>query len=491
MHILSALLLLSTVSAAVPGDLVTSLPGYGAPPTRWYSGYLDILGAFDARLHMHYIFIESPNPTSDPVAVWLNGGPGCSSLEGLFQEMGPLWVDEQDPTKLIVNSNAWTNVSSMLFLEAPACVGYSYTDDIIGCSHNDSSQAVDNANALREFFTLFPEYSSLPLFLTGESYAGIYVPTLAQQIVLGNAAGKLPKLNLQGIAVGNGCLGSEIGVCAFDYKNDRNTNMPYFFGHGLISPVTYNAVVRDCPEDATTAPPACQADFDAAAQEIGNVNIYNIYGDCVYGNQRRDEGRVEKATGLRVYSKAPVPMREGGPIACIDETIQKYLGRPDVAAALHVNGNLHWAVCGSNSSFDYTRTEKDERVDVYPDIWKAGVRVLIYNGEADACVPYLDNEAWVRSLNFTVAKPWTSWESLEQNAGYVTQYTSPSGSDFDFATVKGAGHMVSQRGWPLCSGLVPVYTSLTVFFPLAFFTPIFPLFAVHRSQSIAPRSPGQ
>ena len=92
-----------------------------------------------------------------------------------MQEMGSLWVDEEDPTKLVVNPNAWTNVSSMLFLEAPACVGYSYTDDIIGCSHNDSSQALDNYAALRVFFTSFPEYVANKLFITGESYDGMCV----------------------------------------------------------------------------------------------------------------------------------------------------------------------------------------------------------------------------------------------------------------------------------------------------------------------------
>ena len=294
------------------------------------------------------------------------------------------------------------------------------------------------------------------------------MPTLAQQVVLGNAAGNTPKLNLQGIAVGNGCLGKDVGVCAFNYANDRNTNMPFFAGHGLISPLTYDAVQRDCPVDATSASPACQADFDQASSEIGNVNVcvaacvrvppcalvhsasrsplppfllprYDFYGDCKLG-AKRDLGRIERATGLRVHTRAPVPFASSGPIACIDETIALYLGRPDVAAALHVLPNLHWAVCGSNSSFDYTRTEQDERLDVYPTVYTAGVRVLIFNGEADACVPWIDNNNWVASMNFTVAQSWTSWESLSQNAGYVTQYTTPSGSHFDFATVKGAGH---------------------------------------------------
>ncbi len=78
--------------------------------------------------------------------------------------------------------------------------------------------------------------------------------------------------------------------------------------------------------------------------------------------------------------------------------------------------------------------------------------------EADACVPWNDNEAWTRSLNFSVAKPWTSWESVGQVAGYVVQYTSPAGGHFDFATVKGAGHMVPQvrpdQAWTMFSRFI-------------------------------------
>jgi hypothetical protein len=73
MRVSSALALLgalSSVHAAVPGDLVASLPGFGAPPTPWYSGYLHIPGG----KHLHYILIMSPNPTTDPLTAWFNGG---------------------------------------------------------------------------------------------------------------------------------------------------------------------------------------------------------------------------------------------------------------------------------------------------------------------------------------------------------------------------------------------------------------------------------
>jgi hypothetical protein len=103
--------------------------------------------------------------------------------------------------------------------------------------------------------------------------------------------------------------------------------------------------------------------------------------------------KIDAATGLPVYTKAPVRRSLAGPVECIDETIAVYIGSPPVAAALHVYPNLNWAVCGSNSSFNYVRTEADERIDVYPTIVAGGVRVMIYNGEADACVPYIDNES--------------------------------------------------------------------------------------------------
>ena len=438
--------------AAIAKDAVPTLPGYGPPPTSWYSGYLDVPGG----KHLHYIFVESmSNPVADPVSLWLNGGPGCSSLEGLFAELGQLLVDEQDPTKLTLNPYTWSNASNSLFIEAPACVGYSYADSLAGCAHNDSSQALDNYAALQVFFAGFPEFASNPFFVTGESYAGIYVPSLALAIYRGNEGGG-KRINLKGIMVGNGCVGLSIGVCAFDSRNEVETNMPYFAGHGLISPSTWRAVQADCTNpDSPSA--ACNNDIDAAHNEVGNVNVYDIYGPCTYGP---GAGHVDSQTGHRVHARAPVPMRNvGGPIECIDETIAVYIGSPAVAAALHVIPSLHWAVCGSNASFAYTRTEADERLDVYPVlIEQAKVQVLIYNGEADACVPWVDNAMWTESMGYSVASPWTAWQSQGQVAGYVVKYNTSGGLNFQFSTVKGAGHMVPQirpaQAWTLFNAFI-------------------------------------
>ena len=208
--------------AAVPADVIPTLPGYGVPPSVWASGYLE---AGNGK-HLHYTFIQSMSaPATDPVTAWFNGGPGCSSLEGAFAELGQLLVDEKNASQLVYNPYTWSNRSNLLFIEAPACVGYSYADTIDGCTHDDSTQAVDNYNAVVDFFGKYPELQANSFYITGESYAGIYVPTLAKAVVQGNAAGVNPKINLKGIMVGNGCLGNSVGVCAFDTTTEIRTNM--------------------------------------------------------------------------------------------------------------------------------------------------------------------------------------------------------------------------------------------------------------------------
>ena len=118
---LGAAVLFNLVAAAPKEDTVNGLPDAGPLPTPWYSGYLPVS---DTK-SLHYIFVESQNDTSyDPIIIWLNGGPGCSSLLGAFSENGPFIFDDgQDILK--PNEFAWNNRASILYIESPANVGYS------------------------------------------------------------------------------------------------------------------------------------------------------------------------------------------------------------------------------------------------------------------------------------------------------------------------------------------------------------------------------
>mgnify|MGYP001951052858 CR=1 FL=1 len=78
---------------------------------------------------MHYIFVEAntTDPKAVPLAIWLNGGPGCSSLMGMLSEVGPYTIgnDYQQGDLLTKNEFGWSNAANMLFLESPSIVGFS------------------------------------------------------------------------------------------------------------------------------------------------------------------------------------------------------------------------------------------------------------------------------------------------------------------------------------------------------------------------------
>ena len=121
-------------------------------------------------------------------------------------------------------------------------------------------------------------------------------------------------------------------------------------------------------------------------------------------------------------------------------TLEKWGNLPEVKAALHVNPNIEWSLCSNNGTFQYSPDIPDERTEIYPTLTKlAGYQVLIYNGEADLCVPFTDNEWWVRSMNYTVVSPWHAWAVAGEEGEYVGGYATVYDNNFTFATVRGAG----------------------------------------------------
>ena len=116
-------------------DKVNSLPDCSPLPTNWYSGYMDL----SSTRSLHYIFIESlDKPQTDPVVVWFNGGPGCSSLYSLFAENGPFIFDDGE-TVIKPNPWPWNLRANLLYLESPAGVGYSIANTTDDSLHDDIS----------------------------------------------------------------------------------------------------------------------------------------------------------------------------------------------------------------------------------------------------------------------------------------------------------------------------------------------------------------
>jgi carboxypeptidase C (cathepsin A) len=268
MIVLTIGLLSLTVTPQAASDEVTFLPGWtGALPSKHYSGYLPVGNASGSPGMLHYWLQESEgDPATDPVIMWINGGPGASGMIGMLTELGQLQTmpSPGDPAAqpaspsspsatptLYYNKFGWTKVGSLFTIEQPKGVGFSYCTGKGKCVNTDESTAQDTYEALVAFFERFPALKSRPFYVTGESYAGTYLPMLMDQIDL---RGGLP--NFVGAAIGNGCWGSECFYGVTESQIDYHT----FAGQMFISPALTEQVGDACEgrwEQVTSTEGAC------------------------------------------------------------------------------------------------------------------------------------------------------------------------------------------------------------------------------------------
>ena len=199
-----------------------------------FSGYHAV---HNNERHLFYWFFESRNdPTTDPLLIWLTGGPGCSSMLALMVENGPYHV-QRDMT-LTENPYSWNNNASVIWIDQPSSTGFSY--DTVGGKVVYDEDTI--ANDLYEFMQYFlgnnSKYADLPFYVTGESYAGHYVPHFARTVFDKNnkmAPGAI-EINLQGIAIGDGLV---------DPENQYDGYPPYAKDNNLVTESAYK-FMKDC-----------------------------------------------------------------------------------------------------------------------------------------------------------------------------------------------------------------------------------------------------
>jgi carboxypeptidase C (cathepsin A) len=173
---------------------------------------------------MFYMFFESrsPHPAADPLVLWMTGGPGCSSELAVFFENGPYRINPSNLT-LSPNPYGWDATHNMIFIDQPVGTGFSWTDAPEDEVTSEKQVADDVLDFLLEFLDAKPHLAASPFFVTGESYAGHYIPAVAARIAEHNAseARTTAPIALRGLAIGNGLTEPAIQYGAYaDFARD-------------------------------------------------------------------------------------------------------------------------------------------------------------------------------------------------------------------------------------------------------------------------------
>uniref|UniRef100_A0A1I8J2C2 Carboxypeptidase n=1 Tax=Macrostomum lignano TaxID=282301 RepID=A0A1I8J2C2_9PLAT len=364
------------------------------PNFTQYSGYLTSSSGSGGSRRLFYWLVESSHvdAATAPLVLWMNGGPGCSSVGGLLMTNGPFLAN--DRAELERNDFAWNRLANVLYIDSPSGVGLSEPGPTDPTELNDNATTRLNLGALLHFYSLFPEYRGRAFYIAGESYAGIYIPLLASAIIDG---GHWPSLiNLKGIAVGNG-LHMPYNESAF--KSDR------------------------------------RALTDAMGISIGNVSVLEL--------------SVRLSVNLYNVAHPWYPGSEADGYPGLNSTgLASFLNDRDVQNALGVNESTlqKFILCHDDINRIYRKTERDV-LSEFVTLANHSVSVLLYTGALDLLLPVGLTLQLLERLSPDPVSGQDAWFWCLRRPGYGLQIggiqRSYLGGRIRYRTVIGAGHSVA------------------------------------------------
>lgn len=254
--------------------------------TAGYTGYLNT-----GSKHFYFAYFESRSkPAEDPVVLWLNGGPGCSSMTGLFMELGPCTVND-DGESARENPNSWIEAANVFFLDQPIGVGFSYTTNKSEIAGGTFAASEDIYAFMRLWYAAFPEAKSLPFSIAGESYGGHYIPVFAEHIKSMNAlVPASDRIPLESVLIGNGIFSDTKQVTSYyDIPCTNATGLGPLFNSSVCDRMSASVGRCEYLMEACHAYPdplICDASLEFCGKELempyfkSGLNYYDISKPC-------------------------------------------------------------------------------------------------------------------------------------------------------------------------------------------------------------------
>ncbi|KAL8905349.1 MAG: hypothetical protein Q9207_002697 [Kuettlingeria erythrocarpa] len=429
------------------------------PTVKSYSGYVDIA----PDQHVFFWFFEARNqdPSTAPLTTWINGGPGSSSMIGLFQELGPCGVDYNGT--VYNNPYSWSNASNMLFIDQPTQVGFSYSIPVPGYTDPDTGNIItlpgdacpdyaastDSCGTysypnetltvnttiaaapgfyltLQGFMGAFPQYSRSTYNFATESYGGHYGPIFNEYIETQNAL-DLPgthKINLNSVLIGNGWFDPLIQYQSYYNFITSGNTYDYYPYNSTTKARVYNSLygagncvdqIKDC--NARGINEICSAADSFCANLV----------EAVYDNVlTRDEYDV------RELSPDPFPYA-----FYVD-----YLNTPKVQTAIGAYVNFSEYANAVGSAFGGTGDDAREfgTVEAVSKLLRQNVIVMIYFGDADYNCNWLGGEIVANEVGQPGYED-AGYTDIKTSDGITHGQVKQSGA-FSFVRIYESGHEV-------------------------------------------------
>ncbi|KAH9175718.1 alpha/beta-hydrolase [Lactarius sanguifluus] len=407
-----------------------------------WSGLIPISAAPDeTRKLFFWFFPPGPEGSLDDLIFWTNGGPGCSSLEGMFQENGPFtWGTGQAlPTQ---NEWSWTNLSSVLYVEQPVGTGFSQGKPD---ARNENDVAAQLVGFLQQFLAIFSELKGKKFYLTGESYAGMYVPYIAN-FIYENTTQSTLDLDLQGIWINDPVLGwdvvqSQIPAVGFVHKYEHVFALNQtFLAH--LDAVATQCNYADYIAKHVTYPPQGLLPLPGKSTRFDKgCDVWDMIFDAAL--------LVNPAFNIyRIFDTFPILWDVlGFPGSFFQaQTSPLYFDRPDVKAAIHAPATVNWAECSDINVFPHGDASPPPAFTVLPNVIEKSNRSVIVHGLGDFIL--IAEGARIVLQNMT----WAGMQGFQQPIATDSFIVDGVGSLGNMHTERGlayveislAGHMVPQ-----------------------------------------------
>lgn len=413
--------------ARLPG-MYQNLPKEDIP--IMYSGQLELFPENSTHYYFWKFSDAKPIPEAEKRTIfWLNGGPGCSSMDGALMEAGPLRINKDN--EVVYNNGSWHKAGDIVFVDQPAGTGFSYSD---GYEQELPDVTVHFLKFLEKYFEVFPEDRQNKIFLAGESYAGQYIPYIADGIVRRNKNLKKDEsaYDLSGLLIGNGWISPNEQALSY---------IPFALQAKIVSPSMPGW------SQVLALQEKCQNAINLIQNVDDNMNNYEVVSHTC-DNVLTTILRVAKESdeNKQCINMYDYTLMDSYPSCGTNwppdlDNVKPFLNIPAVQHLLNLIHESKWRECSGPVGSHFVARHSRPAVHLLPSLLQE-VPILLFNGNRDIICNYIGTENFIKDLEWNGQPGWDDeskldWEFDGELAGYVR-----NSRNLTFVNVFNSSHMV-------------------------------------------------